>query len=78
MIDVKKNLDQVSLYARLDAAVVIEEEFDRLFKVLDLVPSELSPTIERRDVINIIETYKNMEIFKGAKDGICDKKGEPV
>ncbi len=76
MIDVKKTLGQVSLYARLDAAVVIEEEFDHLFKVLFLV--DKNATLEKRDVINVLKTYKEFQIFKGKKAGICDKKGEPV
>ncbi len=78
MTETEKKVELVSLYARINAAIDIEKEFDQLFKVLDLVPSELSPTIEKRDVINILETYKNMQIFKGKKAGICDTKGEPV
>jgi len=74
----EKKVELISMYARINAAQEIQKEFDQLFKVLDMVPSELNATIEKRDVINIIDTYKNMTIFKGTRAGICNKKGEAV
>jgi len=78
MTETKKAVEQLVLYGKINAALEIEAEFNSLFDVLDLIPSEQKPAIERRDVENIIQTFKSMTIFKGTKAGICDKKGEPV
>lgn len=78
MTETKKTVEQLQLYAKINAALEIEVEFNSLFNVLDLIPSEQKSTIEKRDVVNILQTFKNMQIFKGEKEGICDKKGEPV
>lgn len=78
MTETKKTVGQLALYARINAALEIEVEFNSLFDVLELIPSDIRPALERKGIIQILQTYRNMQIFKGEKAGICDKKGEPV
>ena len=77
MTDTEKNVELISMYARINAAIDIEKEFDRLFKVLNLLPAD-DPTMVQRDIVNVLKTFKEMQIFRGVKDGICDKEGEPI
>ena len=77
MTDTEKNVELISMYARINAAIDIEKEFDRLFKVLNLLPAD-DPTMVQRDIINVLITFKETQIFRGVKDGICDKEGEPI
>ena len=76
MTETKKKVEQVSLSARINTALDIEKDFDHLFTALYLIDKEA--TLEKRDVINVLKTYKEFQIFKGKKVGICDTKGEPI
>jgi len=72
----EKKVEQVVLYARIHATADIATDFDHLFDVLYLVDKDA--TIQKRDVINILRTFKEYQIFKAEKAGICNRKGEPI
>lgn len=76
MTEPEKKVEQVELYATISASVEIKKEFDRLFNILFMVDKDAA--ITKADVNNVLDAFSEYQITKGVKDGICDKKGEPI
>ncbi len=72
----KKRLEQVEIFTKIFASNEIESDFEQLFDTLGIVDDNAK--IEKRDVLIVLNTYRESIIWQGQQAKLLDATGEPT